>query len=85
MNGYIFYYKGTTRKSGTVGLVLNSKWKDNIQGFTSHSDRVISVQMNFNKNTLGIVQCYAPTTTHPDLDVLQFYDQVFLWSSSGAR
>lgn len=32
--------------------------------------------MKFDKNTLGIVQCYAPTTTYTDADVLKFYNDV---------
>lgn len=78
MNGYIFYYKGVERRKGTVGFAINSKWKSNIQGFRSYSDRVVAVEMKFDKHNLGIIQRYAPTTTYSDAEVSRFYDQVSL-------
>lgn len=76
MNGYIFYYKGLERRRGTVGFAIKSKWKNNIVGFNSYSDRVITVSMKFQNGSLGIVQCYAPTSTYNDDAMEEFYQHL---------
>lgn len=73
MKGYIFYYKGKERRRGTVGFAIKSTWKENILGFASYSDRVITVNMKMGTETLTIIQCYAPTSTYSESAMEEFY------------
>jgi exonuclease III len=76
MNGYIFFYSGKERRRGTVGFIVNSKWKNNIQAFKSYSDRIITLQMTFKSGSLGLIQAYAPTSSSSEQEIKSFYDQL---------
>jgi hypothetical protein len=76
MNGYIFFYSGKERRRGTVGFIVNSKWKNNISAFKSYSDRVISLEMKFTNGSLGLIQAYAPTSSSNEKEIEDFYDQL---------
>lgn len=75
--GYIFYYCGVTRVRGSVGFVVNSRWKDNIIEFKSFSDRVVTLKLKFDDDlVLGFVQAYAPTSSAPEAEMDQFYEEL---------
>ncbi|KAI5636907.1 craniofacial development protein 2-like [Phthorimaea operculella] len=71
----ILCYKG--EKSGTngVGFLIAKKWKENILEFTGYSDRVAALKFKINDSkTLTLIQAYAPTSSHNDDVVEDFYD-----------
>ena len=72
------YCRGTPdgRNSG-VGFLINRKLKHNIIHFDSLSDRVTSLTIKLSRRyTLQIIQVYAPTSSHSDEEVEEFYELV---------
>jgi Reverse transcriptase (RNA-dependent DNA polymerase) len=76
LKGFTLYYTGKERRRGTVGFVVKSKWSQNVIAFKSYSDRVVSLNMEFAKGKLGIVQGYAPTSTSSESEINDFYQQM---------
>jgi endonuclease/exonuclease/phosphatase family metal-dependent hydrolase len=71
----IFFYCGNSSGQSGVGFLVHKKWKDNILEFTSYSDRIAVLKFKLSeKQTITVVQSYAPTSTHPDEEVEDFYD-----------
>lgn len=70
---YILYTKTKTRRRGSVGFLIHSKWKENIVNFKGYSDRVCTMTLTFNKKIFGFVQAYAPTSSAPDFEIDTFY------------
>lgn len=65
-DGFIFYHFGVERKRG-VGFAINLRWEKNIKSLQSFSDRVAVLILQVNdKDTLGIIQVYAPTSKASD-------------------
>jgi Reverse transcriptase (RNA-dependent DNA polymerase) len=76
-NGNIFHYYGKNNKRGSVGFFIKAKWSNNIKLFKDFSDRVTVVVLKVNeKETLAIVQVYAPTSTADDKEMDAFYDDL---------
>jgi hypothetical protein len=74
---FLFYYNGLTRKRGSVGFVINKKWKDKIKSIQSISDRVAVLILNVTKDdSIGIIQVYAPTSKAKEEEMKIFYDDV---------
>ena len=70
------YYRGTPdgRNSG-VGFIINKTLKNKITSYNSLLDRVASVTIKLLKRyILQIIQVYAPTSSHSDKEVEEFYE-----------
>jgi len=77
INGNIFHYIGYNNRRGSVGFIINSKWKQHIKLFKDFSDRVTVVVLELNKEqTLSIIQVYAPTSAASDDEMKKFYDDL---------
>jgi exonuclease III len=68
--------KKNTRRRGSVGLIVNIKWKKNIKFFKSFSDRVCMVVLDFGNSSLAVIQVYAPTSTAPLSEIEELYEQI---------
>lgn len=56
-------------------IYVNKKWKNNITEFVSYSDRIALLKFKIDHTkTLTIIQVYAPTSTHTDDEIEEFYD-----------
>lgn len=82
---FLFYYHGKTTRSKTpndekaasVGFVIKEKWKNNIAMLKSISYRVCILILKINdKDNLGIIQVYAPTSSANQNEIDTFYDNV---------
>ena len=73
---FILYTITKTRKRGSVGIAVNSVWKNNIQSFLSYSDRVCLITLLFSEGSMCIIQAYAPTSQAPDEELIIFYDNL---------
>ena len=76
--GHILHTVGREKagQSG-VGFLVNKELAGNIIRFTSPTDRVVSVDIKLNKrNTLKILQCYAPTSASTEEANSEFYEIV---------
>lgn len=67
----------TTKKLHQKGLAIKSKWKNNIIELKSVSFRVSLLILKINdKDNLGIVQVYAPTSSVKQNGIDVFFDNV---------
>lgn len=76
-NGFTFYHFGTSKKLAGVGFAINKRWQGNKKVIKSFSSRVAALILYVNeKESIGIVQVYAPTSTAKDSDMNIFYRDV---------
>lgn len=74
-SGHLFHFRGEEDTSnGGVGFIVHGKHTQNIVKIDSISPRVIYLIFKLNSRyNLKIIQAYAPTTTHSDEEVEEFY------------
>ena len=65
-------HEDSNRRDG-VGFLVHKKHKDAVIGFTGVSERVAMLKLRGRYNNTVIIQCYAPSTSHSDEEVEQFY------------
>ena len=76
-SGHVLYTKGGEKSVGGVGFLVNKNIKDRVVEFRGDSSRVASLTIKINtKYYLQVVQVYAPTSTHEDEEVEEFYEEV---------
>ena len=76
-SGHVLYTRGGEKSIGGVGFLVNKDIKDRVVEFTGDSSRVASLTIKINtKYYLQVVQVYAPTSTHEDEKVEEFYEGV---------
>ena len=63
-------------RSNGVGFLVNKSFVPLVNDYEAISDRlsVMSLKGKFSK--IRFIQCYFPTTTHPDEEVIELYDQI---------
>lgn len=76
VGNFILYTRGTSVASGSIGFIVNKKWKDHILSFEGISDRVAVLKMKINKEIIGIITGYAPTADKNDQIINAFYDDL---------
>jgi hypothetical protein len=74
--GFTLFYSGIVRNRGTVGFAVKSRWMENVTAFKSLSDRVALLELQFGSKTMGIIQCYAPTSAASESEINVFYDDI---------
>lgn len=77
-SGNILYYKGHDEQSlNGVGFLVSKKYASRIEQYVGISERIAMIMMNIHeKITLKIIQVYAPTSTHPDEEIDEFYEKI---------
>ncbi|KAK3784049.1 hypothetical protein RRG08_025243 [Elysia crispata] len=78
-DGTWIYDAGKTEESPeTKGMafLVRKNFKDYIEGFCKHSDRVISCKVKLQEGPLQIIQVYAPTTDYDDEEAEKFYEDL---------
>jgi len=72
------YTKGNDNNSlGGVGFLIWKDLADNIVSFKNTSPRVAQVVIKLSKRQkMRIIQVYAPTTSHPDEEVEDMYEEI---------
>ncbi|KAK3798509.1 hypothetical protein RRG08_063518 [Elysia crispata] len=78
-DGTWIYDAGKTEESPeTKGMafLVRKNFKDYIEGFCKHSDRVISCKVKLQEGSLQIIQVYAPTTDYDDEEAEKFYEDL---------
>lgn len=73
---YIMIYHGETSGRNGVGFLVRKELKSNIVDIKTISDRVIRLDLYFNKKQMHIIQCYAPTESSSLEDLEDFYKDV---------
>ena len=76
-SGHVLYITGGEKSLGGVGFLVNKSIKDRVVEFRGDNSRVASLSTKINtKCYLQAVQVYAPTSTHEDEKVEEFYEEV---------
>ncbi|KAI8422946.1 hypothetical protein MSG28_014049 [Choristoneura fumiferana] len=77
-SGHLLYCKGYEDKSqGGVGLLINTSMAKKMRNIGAVSPRVIYATFDLNKRySLKVIQVYAPTSSHSDDEVSEFYDDI---------
>ena len=78
VSNHLFYNRGRVDKriSG-VGFLVNNKIAGNVMSFDSISDRIAWIKVRLTKRqTLKIIQVYAPTSSSSEQEIEEFYDDL---------
>ena len=70
---FIFCYTGFTQGLYGVGFLIKKCYKENIENFTSFSDRVALLNLDMQGNKLSLIQVYAPTESAKEGEIEVFY------------
>ena len=73
---HIFKCSGGEESRHGVGILLNSKVSKNLKGYWTINERLVMCKIEAKPFNITIIQCYAPTTDHPEKKVEQFYSQI---------
>ena len=66
----------STRRQQGVGFIVNKAHKDLISSFRGYTPRIARLSLEGKSNNCTLIQCYAPTTSHPESEVNAFYDKL---------
>ena len=76
-SGHLLYHSDANNGQAGVGFLVNKKWKDNITRVSSGNARVAELVLRItDRYQLKIVQVYAPTTSHSDEEIDNFYNTI---------
>ena len=75
-DGYRIIYSGGEKCERGVGFILDSQTAKTVKGFWSISDRVILIKLRGQPFDIGIIQVYAPTSSHTDAEIDAFYGEI---------
>ena len=79
-SGHQIYEVGKTEENKTrkgIAILVNKRLKDYIEEFKTHTDRIVSWKIKLKgKQTLQIIQVYAPTSSYEDEEVEMFYEEI---------
>ena len=75
-SGNVIYWKGhDDRSESGVGFLINKEIVGNIINFKAINERIITITIRLNrKYQIQIIQVYAPTTSHDDKEIEDFYE-----------
>ena len=75
--GHKLYFSGKKDKHEQgVGFLINKEIVNTVMGCRPVSSRLISIRLRANPFNITIIQAYAPTSSHDDAEVEEFYDQL---------
>ena len=75
---YIFISSGGEEHARGVGFLIKKSLEPSILGYWCVSDRIILLRIKGQPFDISIIQAYAPTTTHDDNEVEEFYNALDL-------
>ena len=75
--GHTMYYSGGNESQCGVGFVVNKSIAGNVVNFKGKSDRIAEIPIRLNQwYQLNCIQVYMPTSSHPDEEVEQVYEDI---------
>lgn len=70
---FILCYIGTTPGKYGVGFIVKKSLKHNIESFIGTTERVATLNLNFQGYKLSVIQVYAPTDAASETEIDEFY------------
>ena len=74
--GNVLYYSGGEKNEYGVGILVAKKHARSVMGYWPISDRVIVCKLQGKPFNIVVIQVYAPTKQHSDMEVEKFYEDV---------
>ena len=75
-NNKTMIYKGGNVHERGVAIIFDENTAKSLKGWNGISDRVIVARLEGKPFDIGIIQAYAPTTTHDEEEVDNFYEDL---------
>jgi exonuclease III len=75
-NGYKLWYSGSKTAKNGVGIVLASRLKEDVVEVKRYSDRIMSVKLVIEEETVNIVSAYAPQAGLGEAEKKNFWDSL---------
>ena len=76
-NGFKLFLSGDdTSRSNGVGLLVNKTLTLLVEEYQPISDRLVMLTVKTKFSKIFFVQFYFPTSTYPDEDISDMYDQI---------
>ena len=78
-DGTWLYESGKTEEmpqAKGMAFLVNRKFTDYIEKFETHTDRIISCKIKLEKESIHLVQVYAPTTSYEEEEIEKFYEDL---------
>src|SRR5271156_978774 len=73
-SGHLFYHNSGTNGQAGVGFLVHRSLKNKISDFISINERIAEVRILLTEKTkIRIIQVYAPTSTHSEEEMEDFY------------
>ena len=73
--GHKLYYSGQSKHFEGVGFIIKDFTKS-VMNYSAVSSRIMSISIKANLMNISIIQIYAPTTTHEDQEIEDFYESI---------
>ena len=76
-NGFKLFLSGNdTSRSNGVGFLVNKTLASLVEDYQPISDRLAMLTVKTKFSKIFFIQCYFPTSTYPDEDISDMYDQI---------
>ena len=76
-NGFKLFLSGNdTSRSNGVGFLVNKTLASLVEDYQPISDILVMLTVKTKFSKIFFVQCYFPTSTYPDEDISDMYDQI---------
>ena len=76
-NGFKLFLSGNdTSRSNGVGFLVNKTLAPLVEDYQPISDRLAMLTVKTKFSKIFFIQCYFPTSTYPDEDISDMYDQI---------
>ena len=72
----LFFSSNETSRSNGVGFLVNKPCLPLLQDYQPISDRLALLTLKGKFSRLVFIQCYFPTSSHPDEEILELYDNI---------
>ena len=67
---------GVLKREKHLFIYSGGEESKNLKGYWTISERLVMCKIEAKPFNITIIQCYAPTTDHPEKEVEEFYSQI---------
>ena len=76
IGGYKLWYTGKVRSKNGVGIIVDEEWKKNVVAINRIGDRIISLKMAVEEETINVISAYAPQVGAESHMKEQFWEEL---------
>ena len=75
-DNFIMVYSGKDSHTNGVGIIMKKEIYKSMIGWWPINDRMMMIKISAQPFNINIIQLYAPTSTHKDEEIEEFYDKI---------